>query len=69
MSDEATHGAATRMHARLNLLRPRRLIGRDDELRKVGESLALSQVTTLTGPGGVGKTALAIERPRATSAE
>jgi predicted ATPase len=41
-------------------LRPRRLIGRHRELREVVESIALSPVTTLTGPGGVGKTALAI---------
>ncbi|MGK4456025.1 hypothetical protein, partial [Klebsiella pneumoniae] len=60
MSDEATTGASTaRSHARPPL-RPRRLIGRDAELRDVAESIALSPVTTLTGPGGVGKTALAI---------
>src|SRR5262245_37838983 len=70
MSDEATPSvAATRPPGRLNLLRPRRLIGRESELREVGESIALSPVTTLTGPGGVGKTALAIAVAAACSGE
>ena len=42
------------------MLRPRRLLGRDNELRDVTESIASAPVTTLTGPGGVGKTALAM---------
>ncbi|HXJ22338.1 MAG TPA: NB-ARC domain-containing protein [Polyangia bacterium] len=42
------------------LLRPRRLVGRESEIREVSESLASAPVTTLVGPGGVGKTALAI---------
>jgi predicted ATPase len=42
------------------VLRPRKLIGRESELREVAESIASAPVTTLTGPGGVGKTALAI---------
>lgn len=41
-------------------LRPRRLVGRDGEIRDVGESVTTAPVTTLVGPGGVGKTALAI---------
>ncbi len=45
---------------RPTVLRPRRLIGRDGELRDVGESVTSAPVTTLVGPGGVGKTALAI---------
>jgi ABC-type lipopolysaccharide export system ATPase subunit len=36
------------------------LIGRDAELRNVIESIASAPVTTLTGPGGAGKTALAM---------
>jgi replication-associated recombination protein RarA len=61
MSDETMPSAgASRPPAAANALRPRRLVGRDSELREVAESLALSPVTTLTGPGGVGKTARAI---------
>jgi predicted ATPase len=36
------------------------LVGRDNEIRDVAESIAAAPVTTLTGPGGVGKTALAM---------
>jgi predicted ATPase len=36
------------------------LVGRDDEIRDLVESIASAPVTTLTGPGGVGKTALAV---------
>jgi predicted ATPase len=35
-------------------------VGRDAEIAEVIERLALTPVTTLTGPGGVGKTALAL---------
>jgi serine/threonine-protein kinase PknK len=42
------------------VLRPRRLVGRDREIREVSESVTSAPVTTLVGPGGVGKTALAI---------
>lgn len=42
------------------VLRPRRLVGRDSELRDVTESISSAPVTTLLGPGGVGKTALAV---------
>ncbi len=70
MTQQATPGTrATAAAGRLNLLRPRRLIGRDSELREVGESIALSPVTTLTGPGGVGKTALAIAVAAACSGD
>ncbi len=47
-------------HARPNVLRARRLVGRDSEIRGVSEAIASAPVTTLTGPGGVGKTALAM---------
>ncbi|HVV08853.1 BTAD domain-containing putative transcriptional regulator [Amycolatopsis sp.] len=36
-------------------------VGRDDELDRVGELLRTSRLVTLTGPGGAGKTRLAIE--------
>ena len=41
-------------------LRPRRLVGRDAEIAEVIERLALTPLTTVTGPGGVGKTSLAL---------
>jgi hypothetical protein len=42
------------------VLHPRRLVGRDREIRNVSESVTSAPVTTLVGPGGLGKTALAI---------
>jgi hypothetical protein len=36
-------------------------VGRDDDLRSVGKSLAESRLVTLTGVGGVGKTRLAVQ--------
>ena len=41
-------------------LRPRQLVGRDCEIVEVIERIALTPLTTVTGPGGVGKTALAL---------
>jgi ketosteroid isomerase-like protein len=40
-------------------LRPRRLVGRELEVAEVTESFGTVAVTTVVGPGGVGKTALA----------
>jgi predicted ATPase len=40
------------------------LFGRDAEIRQVSEISARSRLVTLTGPGGVGKTRLAIEAAR-----
>src|SRR5271170_2655805 len=45
---------------RATALRARRLVGRDFEIVEVIERIALTPLTTVTGPGGVGKTALAL---------
>ena len=49
--------------------RPRRLVGRENEIRDVSESVASAPVTTLLGPGGVGKTALALAVAAACSGD
>jgi predicted ATPase len=48
--------------------RSRRLIGRDRELAEIAESITSSSLTTVTGPGGVGKTALALAVAAVSSA-
>src|SRR4051794_35571605 len=52
-------------------LPPNRTIGRDHDVVAVGERLLAGRVRllTLTGPGGVGKTRLAVEAARAVSAD
>ena len=49
--------------------RPRRLVGRGREIGEVIESIALTPLTTVTGPGGVGKTALALAVAAASTAQ
>lgn len=51
--------ASQDLPARAHPLRPRRLLGREREIAEVTDSVLSSQVTTLIGPGGVGKTSLA----------
>jgi predicted ATPase/DNA-binding SARP family transcriptional activator len=43
---------------------PERLIGRETVLLEIAELLEKSRLTTLTGPGGIGKTRLALEVTR-----
>ncbi|MFI9001747.1 BTAD domain-containing putative transcriptional regulator, partial [Streptomyces sp. NPDC053541] len=42
-------------------------LGRDEELRALGDELAAHRLVTLTGPGGVGKTRLALAAAEATA--
>ena len=43
-------------------------VGRDAELERVGELLRTERIVTITGPGGAGKTRLAIEATRSLEA-
>src|SRR4051794_9026191 len=54
---------------RASTLRPHRLVGRDREIAEVIEGVALTPLTTVTGPGGVGKTALALAVAAESSAQ
>ncbi|NUR24842.1 MAG: AfsR/SARP family transcriptional regulator, partial [Catenulispora sp.] len=58
-------GTATVAAPRTNLPAARTsFLGRDDDLRRVRELVGGSRLVTLTGPGGSGKTRLAIESAR-----
>ena len=52
----ASPAPAGNLRARLT-----RFVGRDDELRQLREAVRSSRIVTLTGPGGAGKTRLAVE--------
>src|SRR3954452_7478967 len=54
---------------RASALRPRQLVGRDREIAELIEDVALAPLTTVTGPGGVGKTALALAVAAASAAQ
>jgi predicted ATPase/DNA-binding winged helix-turn-helix (wHTH) protein len=49
--------------------RPRMLIGREAAVRSLRDLLSVHRVVTLTGPGGIGKSSLAIEVGRGISGE
>lgn len=49
--------------------RPGRLIGRDEDLQIIEDALAAYPVVTLVGPGGIGKTRLAVAAARRAVAE
>ena len=53
---------APRLPARLTSF-----LGRDADLHRMGELLQTARLVTVTGPGGVGKTSLALEVARATA--
>src|SRR5688572_6756228 len=52
--------ASGRVSPQTIAVRSRQLVGRDRELAEMVDSVGSAPLTTLTGPGGVGKTALAL---------
>ncbi|MEV4614301.1 BTAD domain-containing putative transcriptional regulator [Kitasatospora sp. NPDC049258] len=68
---QATAPEAARRPRSGGNLRPRltSFVGRDGDLAALGRALAAGRLTTLTGPGGSGKTRLSVEAGRAAQAE
>lgn len=59
---ETVPAAARRVRRRTNLRVPlTQLIGRDEQVRRIGELLVDGRLVTIVGPGGAGKTRLAQE--------
>ncbi len=54
------HQGKTYVSPQATGVRSRPLVGRDREISEVAKSIASTPLTTVTGPGGVGKTALAL---------
>ncbi len=62
VGDADTEADANRARPSTNLPQPTtRFIGREREVAAVHEALAIGRLVTLTGPGGIGKTRLALE--------
>jgi hypothetical protein len=55
-----SHGHAHRKVQRTTAFRRRRLVGRDGEIADLTKVVASTPLTTVTGPAGVGKTAIAL---------
>jgi predicted ATPase len=61
--DEAGEGSSRRgreVRRSTGVVRQRSLVGRDREIAELTKSVASTSLTTVTGPGGVGKTAVAL---------
>ena len=56
------------MSPQVTVLHSRPLVGRDREITEVAKSVASARLTTVTGPAGVGKTALALAAAARSSA-
>jgi predicted ATPase/DNA-binding winged helix-turn-helix (wHTH) protein len=66
--DNKTNGPSQQYEGNLPA-RPRRMVGRDLILRDVRESLREQRFVTLLGPGGIGKTTIAVAAGHALAAE
>ena len=65
LTEDPALGVAEVVRARGNLPAPLiELVGRAEAVRRTGDALVGGRLVTLTGPGGVGKTALAVHAAR-----